>query len=195
MINLKRITRKWDAEKKRPVVILDYDDVLFDFLGKLIQEYNKRMNTSLKVEDIKSWDLSEAGDIHVFMDIIRDAKLWENMKEKNNSMRVVQRLINDGRWNVLICTACTTLDEYIAKVKAIEEQLPGFDISKIISCKDKHLIRGDVLVDDKVENCEDCSPFMHCILMDMPHNRDCDKYQRITNLNRLPRILEDLFCY
>jgi len=192
---MKRITKKWSTEGKRPVVLLDYDDVLFDFLGEILVEYNKRMNSQLKINDIKSWDLSEVGDIHVFMDIIRDATLWSRMKEKNNAMRIVQRLINDGRWTVLICTACTTLEEYVAKVKIIEEKLPGFDTSKIISCTDKHLIRGDVLVDDKIENLDKCAPYMECILMDMPHNKTCDKYKRITNLNRLPKILEDMFCY
>lgn len=192
---MKRITKKWNTEGKRPVVLLDYDDVLFDFLGEVVAEYNKRMNTQLNVSDIKSWDLSEAGDIHVFMDIIRDADLWHQMKEKGNAMHIVQRLINDGRWTVLICTACTTLEEYVAKVKTIEEKLPGFDTSKIISCTDKHLIRGDVLIDDKIENLDNCSPYMECILMDMPHNRNCEKYKRITNLDRLPMILEDMFCY
>lgn len=192
---MKRITKKWDTQKMRPVVVLDYDDVLFDFLGKVVNEYNKRMKTELKIEQITSWDLSEIGDIHVFMDIIRDARIWENMEEKGNSMRVVQRLINDGRWTVLICTACTTLEEYATKVKVIEEKLPGFDTSKIISCTDKHLIRGDVLIDDKIENCDNCNPFMNCILFDMPHNQSCQKYPRIKNLKQLPKMLEDMFCY
>ena len=192
---MKRITKKWDEEKKRPVVVFDYDDVLFDFLGAVVKDYNAKTGSELKPEDIKSWDLSEAGDIHVFMDIIRDATLWERMEEKNKSMRVVQRLINDGRWTVLICTACTTLDEYVTKVHIIEDMLPGFDTSKIISCTDKHLIRGDVLIDDKIENLDKCAPYMNCILMDMPHNRNCDKYPRIKNLNKLPKMLEDMFCY
>lgn len=192
---MKRITKKWDAEGKRPVILLDYDDVLFDFLGEIINEYNRKMNTSIKTTDITSWDLSEAGDIHIFMDIIKDSSLWKRMKEKNNAMRVVQRLINDGRWTVLICTACTTLDEYIVKVRTIEEKLPGFDTSKIISCTDKHLIRGDVLIDDKVENLIKCSPYMNCILMDMPHNTDCKYFQRIKDLKGLPQILEEMFCY
>lgn len=192
---MKKITKKWDKEGKRPVVLLDYDDVLFDFLGTVIDEYNRITRSNLRVDDIKSWDLSEFGDIHVFMDIIRDANLWNRMPEKNNSMRVVQKLINDGRWSVYIITACTTLLEYVTKVHIIEEKLPGFDTSKILSCTDKHLIRGDILVDDKLENLESCHPYMHCVLLDMPHNRNSEAYQRIKTLNSLPKLLEDLFCY
>lgn len=149
---MKRITKKWDKERKRPVVLLDFDDVLFDFLGTVTKRYNEITGENLSVEDFKTWDLSETGDIHVFMSIIKDPNLWKDMPEKDDAMEIVQRLINDGRWNVLIRTACTTLEEYVVKVDLIEEKIPGFDTAKILNIVDKHLVRGDVIVDDKVEN-------------------------------------------
>lgn len=188
---MKRITKKWIG--RRPVIIFDYDDVLFDFLGKTIEVYNQKMNTNINVDDVKSWDLSETGDIQVFMQIIRNASLWKTMTPKKNAIEVVQRLINDGRYTVLICTACNTLAEYVVKVQMIKEMIPGFDTSKIITVTDKYLIRGDVIIDDKIENCDDCAPYMKCILMDMPHNRECTKYQRITDLSELEKILEEMF--
>lgn len=192
---MKRITKKWQRDKKRPVVVLDYDDVLFDFLGTVIDKYNKKKKKHIRREQIKDWDLSTVGDIHVFMDIIRDGNLWYEIPEKNESMKIVQRLINDGRWNVLICTACGSLEEYEAKVHIIERKIPDFDVAKIVNIVDKHLIRGDVIIDDKIDNLDKCKPYMHCILMDMPHNRQNTEYQRIKNLKQLPQILEDLFCY
>ena len=108
---MKRITKKWDKEQKRPVVLLDFDDVLFDFLGTVTKRYNEITGENLSVEDFKTWDLSETGDIHVFISIIKNPNLWKDMPEKDGAMEIVQRLINDGRWNVLICTACTTLEE------------------------------------------------------------------------------------
>lgn len=192
---MKRITKKWQKEGRRPVVVLDYDDVLFDFLGAVLDKYNKITKENIKKKQVRNWDLSTVGDIHVFMDIIRDAQLWNELEEKDNSMRIVQGLINDGRWNVLICTACSSLDEYQVKVQTIEKRLPSFDIAKIVNITDKHLIRGDILIDDKIENLDKCSPYMECILMDMPHNQECKKYKRISNLQSLPQILEELFCY
>lgn len=134
---MKRITKKWDKERKRPVVLLDFDDVLFDFLGTVTKRYNEITGENLSVEDFKTWDLSETGDIHVFMNIIKDPNLWKDMPEKDGAMEIVQRLINDGRWNVLICTACTTLEEYVVKVGLIEEKIPGFDTAKILNVADK----------------------------------------------------------
>lgn len=193
---MKRITKKWSKEGKRPLVLLDFDDVLFDFLGTAIKEYNKTTGERVKLTDVKSWDLSEVGDIHIFMKIIKNPNLWLEMPEKDNSMKVVQRLINDGRWNVLICTACTTLEEYLVKVKLIEERIPGFDLSKIINIADKHLIRGDIIVDDKIENLDKCARYdMKCVLMDMPHNKSCSKYARLHSLQELPNMLEEYFCY
>ena len=193
---MKRITKKWNREGKRPVVLLDFDDVLFDFLGTVNDKYNNITHQGVKIEDYKSWDLSEVGDVHVYMNIIKDPNLWREMPEKDGAMEVVQRLINDGRWNVLICTACTTLEEYIVKVGLIEEKIPGFDTSKILNVVDKHLIRGDIIVDDKVDNLDKCSRYdMKCVLMDMPHNQKCNSYQRIHSLKELPDMLEDMFCY
>lgn len=193
---MKRITKKWNREGKRPVVLLDFDDVLFDFLGTVNDKYNTITHQGVKLDDYKSWDLSEVGDVHVYMNIIKDPNLWREMPEKDGAMEVVQRLINDGRWNVLICTACTTLEEYIVKVGLIEEKIPGFDTSKILNVVDKHLIRGDIIVDDKVDNLDKCSRYdMKCVLMDMPHNQKCEAYQRIHSLKELPDMLEDMFCY
>lgn len=193
---MKRITKKWDKERKRPVVLLDFDDVLFDFLGTVTKRYNEITGENLSVEDFKTWDLSETGDIYVFMSIIKDPNLWKDMPEKDGAMEIVQRLINDGRWNVLICTACTTLEEYVVKVGLIEEKIPGFDTAKILNIVDKHLIRGDVIVDDKVENLDKCARYgTKGILYDMPHNRTCNKFHRIYSLKHLPEILEELFCY
>lgn len=193
---MKRITKKWDKERKRPVVLLDFDDVLFDFLGTVTKRYNEITGENLSVEDFKTWGLSETGDIHVFMSIIKDPNLWKDMPEKDGAMEIVQRLINDGRWNVLICTACTTLEEYVVKVGLIEEKIPGFDTAKILNVADKHLIRGDVIIDDKVENLDKCARYgTKGILYDMPHNRTCNKFQRIYSLKHLPEILEELFCY
>ena len=193
---MKRITKKWSKEGKRPLVLLDFDDVLFDFLGTVIKEYNKVTGANLKPSDCKTWDLSEVGDIRIFMKLIKNPHLWDDMPEKDGSMKVVQRLINDGRWNVLICTACTTLEEYLVKVKMIEDRIPGFDLAKIINIADKHLVRGDIIVDDKVENLDKCARYdMKCVLMDAPHNQGCTSYTRIYSLKELPDMLEEEFCY
>ncbi len=180
-------------EKRRPVVVFDYDDVLFDFLGEALKEYNDIQNENIQVEDIQDWDLGKIGNLKVFRTIMKDPALWTRIPEKNGSMKILQQLINDGRWTILIATACTSLPEYTEKVKMIEKHLPGFDVSKIISITDKHLIRGDIIIDDKIDNLEKCSPYMKCILMDMPHNRKCDKFERIRDLNGIPALLEELF--
>ena len=193
---MKKITKKWDKEGKRPIVLIDYDDVLFDFLGTVTKKYNEIKKANIVLSDYKSWDFSEVGDVHTFMKIIKNPDLWKDMPEKGNALQIVQTLINDGRWNILICTACTTLEEYIVKVNVIEKKIPGFDAAKILNIEDKHLIRGDIIVDDKVENLDKCAKYgMHCILMDMPHNQMCNTYQRITSLDCLLKILEDTFCY
>lgn len=191
---MKRITKKWLNSGVRPVVIFDYDDTLFDFLPTIIKEYNQRTNSHLQPEDITDWDLSKFGDIHVFMDIIRDADLWKRIPPKKDAIPTLQRLINDGRYTILIASACTTLAEYVVKVEMIENLLPGFDTSKILSVLDKQLIRGDIIFDDKLETCYKCVPYMKCVLVDAPHNQNCNEYERIFDMAEVPKLLEDYFC-
>lgn len=187
------ITKKWNEKFKRPIVCFDFDDVLSDFLGSIIDLYNQKMNSSLTCEDVTDWDLSNVGDIQVFNNILTSNDFWDKIREKGNSMRVLQMLINDGRYDIYIITACNHTYEYHKKVEFILDHVPGFNPSRIIPCKDKALIRGDILIDDKVDNCKECSEFMRVLLMDMPHNRDCTEFQRIKELEDVPAILETIF--
>lgn len=187
------ITKKWNEKFKRPIVCFDFDDVLSDFLGLIIDLYNERMNTSLSCEDVKDWDLGKAGKINVFNQILNSKDFWDQIREKGNSMSVLQRLINDGRYDIYIITACNHIYEYEKKVNFILRHVPGFNPSRIIPCKDKALIRGDILIDDKLDNCKECSEFMDIILMDMPHNRDCDEFRRVKQLEEVPALLETIF--
>ena len=42
---------------RRIRVILDMDDVLACYVDKVIEEYNKKCNTSYTIEDCTQWDL------------------------------------------------------------------------------------------------------------------------------------------
>lgn len=187
------ITKKWNEKFKRPVVCFDFDDVLSDFLGRIIELYNQKMNTFLTCEDVKDWDLGNVGELEVFNSILNSNVFWDQITEKGKSMHVLQKLINDGRYDIFIITACNHTYEYQRKVDFILEKVPGFNPSRVIPCKDKALIRGDILIDDKIDNCKACSDFMRVLLMDMPHNRQCTEFQRIMTLEEVPMILETIF--
>ena len=104
-------------------------------------------------------------------------------------------MIKSSKYDLYIITATSDIDgsEFVQKLKWIKRHIPEFNTKRLIACQDKYVIRGDVLVDDKIKNLEECEKYMNCILMDSPPNRECDKYTRIKSLKELPDILNTMF--
>jgi len=82
---------------------------------------------------------------------------------------------------VFICT--TPLDKFencvLEKYYWVLENL-GFELTKrLILTKDKTLIKGDILIDDKPEITGNCIPQWEHILFDKPYNRHINNKKRI----------------
>lgn len=178
---------------KRPTLLFDFDNVLCDTTKHCLDWYNKKENTKIKLEELKEYDLSSVGKWEVFSDFFHMREFWQTVPEKGNGFAVLQMLINDGRYDCFIGTSTFTNMEYEEKCKIIQKNIPGFNISKILPIKDKSKFRADLIVDDYLKNLDECAPFMHCICMDMPFNKEDKKYVHIQSLNELPEILEKLF--
>lgn len=183
--------KKWIY--KHPTILFDFDNVLCDTTKHCLEYYNKIQGTGLKIEDIKSYDLSQYGDWKIFSKIFKSKEFWQTLPEKGNSFKILQEIINDGRYDCFIGTSTITNMEYFEKCKIIQSKISGFKMSKIIPIKDKSKFRAELIVDDYLGNLDECAPFMKCICMDMPFNETDKKYIHIHSLEELPDILEDLF--
>lgn len=183
--------KKWVY--KRPTVLFDFDNVLCDTTKHCLEYYNKIKGTDLKFEEIEQYDLSVVGDWDVFSEIFQMKDFWETLPEKDNSFEVLQEIINDGRYDCFIGTSTMTNLEYFEKCKMIQNEIKGFNMSKIIPIQDKSKFRAELIVDDYLGNLDECAPFMECICMEMPFNKKDTKYTHIKKLEELPHILEKLF--
>lgn len=183
--------KTWKQGTNRPRILLDMDDVITDFLGGLIKVYNDRNGTHLKVDDVRSWDLSEIDP--AIVDIYKEAGFFTKLEPKQTAMSTLRKLIDSTRYDVYIITACNDPIEYAEKVAYMKQILPIFNVNRLISCKEKEIIRGDLIVDDCVGNLLRCEPYMQCILMDMPHNQSVDRFKRIKNLSELIPLIERTF--
>lgn len=176
----------------RPVVLFDMDDVITDCLGGVIEEWNKQNNTTFTKEDVNRWDIDSClgeGAHQIFF----KKGFFKNLKEKNNAISVIQKLIESTRYDIYIVTACQSVQEIEEKIHWLEKHIPGFNIKRFIACREKYMIRGDVIIDDRTENLDGCRKYMDCILYNMPHNDKTKKYVRIESLEEIPEILEQLY--
>ena len=187
----------WYSGNNRPIVLLDMDDVITNCLRSAIKNYNEEYGTNFKYEDCNVWALEEffGTDRETVLKLFRDPGFFENLKPKKGSIGAINKLIKSTLYDIYIVTATSDDDgsELAEKIRWFKNYIPSFNTKRIISCRDKYIIRGDVLVDDKVENLDACKPYMQCILMDSPTNQDCNKYIRLRSLSSLPDTLERMF--
>jgi 5'-nucleotidase len=83
---------------------------------------------------------------------------------------------------VVICTSPLTEYTYCVpeKYEWIEEHLGKAWVDKIVITKDKTLVKGDFLIDDKPEITGSDTPQWEHILYDQPYNRHLSLQRRLT---------------
>lgn len=173
---------------------LDFDDVLSPFLPYTIEAINEKYNRSYTVEDIKGWNMLE------YIDITWDqlCSIWtpefvNSIPIKEEAVTLVNKLKSDGH-NVYITTAswAPTHTDRVRKCKDILD-IPEEDV---IFIKHKHLLKLDLLVDDRIDNLLDeyglpCENYER-VLFDAPHNRNPKETNKL-GLHYRANSLEDVY--
>lgn len=180
------------SRNNRPRILFDMDDVITNTLHSFMKIYNEENNSNYTVDDIREWDLVSKFGEGIF-DIFRQQDFFYDLDPKNDAVAVLTELINSTKYDVFIITACNSVDELAQKVRWLQKLIPDFNLNRIISCKEKEIIRGDLIVDDKLANLYACEPFMKCVVYDMPHNRNENRFDRITKMSDILPILEETF--
>lgn len=187
----------WYSSGNRPIVLLDMDDVITNCLRSAVKNYNTQYGTSFNYKDCNIYGLEQffGCERERVLDLFREEGFFENLTPKPGSVGAINKLIRSTLYDLYVVTATSDEDgsELVEKIRWFNNYIPKFNTKRIIACRDKHIIRGDVLVDDKVSNLDACAPYMQCILMDSPTNQDCKDYIRIRSLKSLPPLLETMF--
>lgn len=186
------LTQRWDPRMNRPRILFDMDDVVNGFTQHLLEVYNQRTGAHIKLNDVKEWDLSKyIGEYG--MSIFREEGFFEDIPEKKSATKTLKKLIESADYDVYIITACNSNQELEEKYKWFDKYLPEFNKDRIIKCKEKEIIHGDVLVDDNLSNLRRCAPYMRCVVFDMPTNQECDEFPRIKSLKEIIPLLKEWF--
>lgn len=186
---------KWDPRNNRPRILFDMDDVINDFLGTLIEDYNKANSASVERSDITDWDLTKCKCLNAAeaMKLFKKKGFFLSIPPKASSVVAINTMIESTKYDIYIVTACGSVEEYKEKQEWLKKYIPAFNLNRLIMCSEKNIIRGDVLVDDKPQNLIECSPYMRCMLYDMPTNKSCKGFKRVSSLMEVLAILERMF--
>jgi 5'-nucleotidase len=179
------------------IILIDMDDVLADFDGEFYRRWNTKHPERKIVppEERKCFYIKEElpKEYSPFVTEINTEKGFiYSLPEIPGGIKAVNKISEMGN-RVFICTA--PLDIYdncvLEKYKWVDEHM-GFEwTKKLIITKEKALIKGDILIDDKPEiKNEDKAEWEH-IFYDKPYNRRISGKRRL-NWSNWEEILTEL---
>lgn len=129
---------------------------------------NKFVETPLCEKDIKEWDVNKY--YHLNEDLLwfplGACSFWRSVPLKNGSYEVIKKYYDMG-CKIYICTN----SHYTTVTKKMENclfnNLPFLSNDNLIVCKDKQMIKADIIIDDNPKNLFGCK---YNILFSAPHN-------------------------
>lgn len=156
-------------------ILVDMDDVMEQLVAGWIALLNERYGTNTRYEDVTSWNIAEAfptlTEEQVYAVEMEDV-FWDYVEPMPGADEALRRMIADGH-EIFVVTAT----KYQTLRKKMETVLfpnfPYIDWHHVIVTYNKHLIKGDVLIDDGPHNLTRGD--FRKILFTRGHNQDFDE--------------------
>lgn len=159
---------------RKLTVLVDMDDTLEGLLKAWIGELNQVYHTNVKYEDATEWELSRVFPTLTEKQIYRPLLLnefWGLVRPIDGAVENMRRLYEDGH-DIYVVTASHYQSLAGKMERVLFKYFPFIDWEHVIVTSNKHLVHGDVLIDDGVHNLLGGS--YQKILMTAPHNRSFD---------------------
>lgn len=170
-------------------ILIDLDDVLTNMLDTWVDWLNHFNKLDVKVEDIKQWDMSIAFSTLTQEQIyfpLQQREFWQCVCTRSDAREYVKRLFDEG-YNIYIVTSTRPHLMQYKMSYCIEPFFPYIDYEHIITCYNKQMIKGDVLVDDYPNNLIDGD--YEKILFSRSHNEN----QADSSLFHIARDWEEVY--
>lgn len=159
-------------------ILCDMDGVIVNLLPRWLDCINRDQGLNARPENINKWELGACPPLDKLKlhDIIKwlstpgfllNAPIFPFASEVLESI--------SKRHELYICTARTSRESVPATLEWAKREIPWFDKSKFIFSTDKHIIKGDVLIEDKGETVENYTkhwPKADTVLVDYPYNQN-----------------------
>ena len=138
-------------KKEKLTILCDIDGVVNDLVEKVIAAYNKKYNDNINVNDITEYNVQQflkPECKNVWMEFCTD-ELLSTLEPTQDSLEVITELMGKHDFYFLSRT-------FPAHVKAkdqwLREKFPLYTDKMLITCANKHLVHGDILIDDYLDN-------------------------------------------
>lgn len=166
-------------ENKKPVLLIDQDDVLVEYIKAVTERFNSKYHTSFSTEDCVSWDLISIFGENI-VNVMHEPQLFRELEPVTDAIETFKRLYDSNLFEMYIVTAAKPC-AVEPKFEWFKEYMPFLPERNIIISSAKDMIKGDYLFDDGMHNIE---AFANAggvpIIFNRPHNYGTDsKYKRV----------------
>lgn len=174
--------RGFQTAGQKIIILVDLDGVVFDWSGAVRNEIHSQISeefhkTSEEIHSFYLEDVYENKDTHeIIRKVMKSAGLYANLSPIEGSVEAVKKLDKLG-YSVFFCSAPETEYEdqmcWSEKAQSIEKHFGRDWVSRLILTKDKTLVNGLVLVDDKPPTMIKGAmpPLWTQLLFDQPYNQ------------------------
>lgn len=161
---------------RKPIILLDVDGVVADFAGPFLAKANEITGMSVSPADIRQWDILTAFPDQQHGDILEHTYkpgFCTALPTLPGAVEGVRRLREIG--DVYALTSPWTSETWCwERTRWLRDRL-DFDKHDVLHVPGnrKHLVRGDVLIDDKLETVVEwtrSNPEGLALLWDAPYN-------------------------
>ena len=169
------------------LILVDQDGPLANFEEDFLKEWRLQFPdfNYIPLEERTTFYIQEQHPAyfkHIIKDIFKAPEFFLNLPPVEGAIEAITQMIDMGH-EVKICTSPLSAYEncILEKYQWIEKHLGRGLTKHIILTKDKTLVRGDVLIDDKPEVEGTLTPTWEHVLFDCPFNREVPNKKRISN--------------
>ena len=151
------------ANSIRPLIVLcDIDNTILNTEQLIIDEYNRRYNKSITLDDVTCWNYFSNKVDNDFFEFLTKPKTWDGVQPIESICGLVRTMVaQPDYFTVYLVTATNPLKTGLREKLTVASKATGVDKRHIITCNDKHLLMGDIMIDDYTKNiddtlCNDC---------------------------------------
>lgn len=171
------------------ILFVDMDEVIADTYGAHIELYNKEFNAKLSKElcaGNEVWRMvPEAYQDNVRKHATRRG-FFRALKPIPNSQEILKEL--SAKHEVYIASAAMQFPNSLEeKSEWLDEYFPFIPWQKRILCGHKHILKGDVLIDDRSYNLEQFDG--RSLQFTSPHNIHTEGFERVDSWLEIAEVL------
>lgn len=160
-----------------PMIILcDIDNTILNTEQAVVDTYNEIYKKNITLDDVTSWDYFKDKVTRDFFLHLSKPNTWLNEVQPIQSVCDMVKELNScpNCFTVYLVTATNPLNPALREKLLLAQSVTGIDRHHIITCNDKHLLQGHIMIDDYPKNINETTCHL-CYLVDRPWNRNAYK--------------------